>query len=101
MTPGPSAGQSQAAIRERLDVEAIHDSRGTLRFFLPYLWPRERPDLRLRVGLAMLALVCAKAVTVTVPFLLGAAVDALATPEARAAGAVFALIVAYGLARLM
>src|SRR5687767_4034098 len=101
MSPGPGAAQSEAEIRRRLDVEEIHDSRSTLRFFLPYLWPRERPDLRMRVVLALLALVCAKGVTVTVPFLLGAAVDALATPEARAAGTAFALIAAYGVARLM
>jgi ATP-binding cassette subfamily B protein len=101
MSPGPSAAASEAAIRQRLDVEQIHDWRDTLRFFLPYLWPRERPELRLRVVLALAVLVCAKAVTVTVPFLLGAAVDALATPEARAAGTAFALIAAYGFARLM
>jgi ABC-type multidrug transport system fused ATPase/permease subunit len=101
MHPGPSAAPSEAAIRQRLDVEEIHDWRFTLRFFLPYLWPHERPDLRVRVVLALLVLVAAKGVTVTVPFLLGAAVNSLATPEGRAAGTAFALIASYGFARLM
>jgi ATP-binding cassette, subfamily B, heavy metal transporter len=92
---------AEAAIRKRLDQEEIYDSWSTLRFFLPYLWPAGRSDLRVRVGIALVVLVLAKAVTVTVPFLLGAAVNALNTAEGRAAGAAFSLIVAYGFARLM
>ena len=98
--PAASSVQSEEAIRKRLDDESIHDSGGTLRAFVPYLWPRERPDLRARVVVALIVLVIAKAVTVTVPFLFGHAVDSLSTPELRAAGAAFSLILAYGFARL-
>jgi ATP-binding cassette, subfamily B, heavy metal transporter len=52
---------------------------GTVRRFLPYLWPKERPDLRWRiVGAAALVLV-AKVVVLTVPFLYARAIDAMAS----------------------
>ena len=39
----------------------------TLVRLLPYLWPADRRDLRLRVVLAVLLMVAAKGATVTVP----------------------------------
>jgi ATP-binding cassette subfamily B protein len=75
----------------------------TLRSFAPYLWPKDRRDLRLRVVVAMLALLASKAVTVYVPFLYRDAVNLL-TPQSAAAAAIavpFAFIVAYGVARIM
>jgi ATP-binding cassette, subfamily B, heavy metal transporter len=102
MTPPKSLSpQARAQIAARLDHESRFDSFGTLRIFLPYLWPAGRPDLRARVALSMVALVVAKLVTVSVPFLFGRAVDALSgNPGAQAAGAAFSLIVAYALARI-
>lgn len=70
---------------------------------LPRLWPAERIDLRVRVVLALLALVGAKAITVYVPFLYKEAVDQL-SPETAAATAIIvpiALIIAYGVSRIM
>lgn len=70
---------------------------------LPRLWPAERFDLRVRVVLALLALVGAKAITVYVPFLYKEAVDQL-SPETAAATAIIvpiALIIAYGVSRIM
>jgi ATP-binding cassette subfamily B protein len=75
----------------------------TLASVLPRLWPAGRPDLRTRVVVAMVALIGAKAVTVYVPFLYKEAVDRL-SPETAAAAAVIvpvALIVAYGVARIL
>jgi len=76
-----------------------------IRRVAPYLWPKGAPGLRLRVVLAMVALVLSKLVTVAAPFFYKAAVDALAQPGGGAAvgmagvGAV-GLVVAYGLARV-
>ena len=52
----------------------------TLRNLLPYLWPRNRADLRLRVGFAVVMLVGAKVANVFVPIVLRNAVDALSVP---------------------
>lgn len=45
--------------------------------FLRYVWPEGRPDLRMRVALALLSLFAAKGVTVVVPYLLKLATDGL------------------------
>lgn len=73
------------------------------RDLLPYLWPRGRTDMKMRVVLALLALVGAKAAMLTVPLFYKQAVDALGTGAGTAATAVTVpvmLIVAYGVARL-
>ena len=80
-----------------------------LRYLLPFVWPKGRPDLRLRLVLAGIALVAAKAVTIAMPLAYKAAVDTLTALSrqsgntAAAADALaipFALILAYGVARL-
>ena len=78
----------------------------TIRKVAPYLWPADNREVRLRVVLAMAALVVSKLATVTTPFFFKAAVDGLA-PEDPAAQAGFllvagpvALTVFYGLMRL-
>src|SRR5438552_6193642 len=43
----------------------------------PYIWPRDRRDLRLRVWLAMVLLLFAKLATIAVPFTFKWAIDAL------------------------
>jgi ATP-binding cassette, subfamily B, heavy metal transporter len=94
--------QRESALVRRLDQEKSFEAWSTLAGFLPYLWPSGRLDLRMRVVLATLALILAKVVTVSVPFLFGRAVDALSgDPAAQALGAAASLICAYGLARLL
>ncbi len=82
-----------------------------LRELLPYVWPADRADLKLRVLLAFVALVAAKVVTVAVPLAYKAAVDWLTANAPRDAGesitaVEFAavpifMIVAYGVGRIM
>ena len=73
----------------------------TLRHLLPYLWPRGRADLKLRVLLALVFLVAAKAANVTVPVLLREAVDSLGVADAGFVVVPLAVLIAYGLARVM
>ena len=75
----------------------------TLRTLLPYLWPRDSSELRVRVVLAMAALAAAKVANVTVPLFYKDAVDALA-PEGGDATLIVvpvALLLAYGMARVL
>ena len=65
----------------------------------PYLWPRNSIELRLRVVLALAFLLAAKVVNIIVPLLYKHAVDALSGPAVAAAPV--ALILAYGIARVM
>ena len=68
---------------------------------IPYLWPKDKAELRVRVVIAMALLICAKLINVVIPFFYKAIVDGLTAPEA---GAVIALplaaLLAYGGARL-
>jgi ATP-binding cassette subfamily B protein len=74
---------------------------------LPYLWPKGRSDIKLRVILSMAALIVGEILGVMAPFFYKAAVDGLA-PDAAAdqtvylltAGAI-GLTVAYGVMRLL
>ncbi|MBM3556806.1 MAG: metal ABC transporter permease, partial [Alphaproteobacteria bacterium] len=75
----------------------------TIGRLLPYLWPKDRPELRLRVLVAVVLLLGAKGANVTVPFFFKAAVDTLEKLDRAAALVsipVFA-ICAYGLARIL
>ncbi|WOS63787.1 ABCB family ABC transporter ATP-binding protein/permease [Sinorhizobium fredii] len=80
---------------------------GTIANLWPYMWPADRPDLKLRVIWATVILVAAKVVLVLVPYFFKWATDALNNkPDGLAflpqflTGAVM-LVLAYNLARLL
>ncbi len=82
----------------------------TLRRFGGYIWPPGRPDLRLRVVFAIMAIFLAKIITAVVPYFYKLAIDALApalpgSPAAvnAAAGVSVAVmfIIAYAVGRVL
>jgi ATP-binding cassette, subfamily B, heavy metal transporter len=89
VTPGPPRQKGR-----------LKNELRALRSLAPYLWPRESPGLRMRVVLAVVFLVAGRLVNITVPFLYKHAVDAL-TPGKAVIAVPVALIVAYGVARVM
>ncbi len=72
----------------------------TIATLLPYLWPKDRADLKARVVVAAILIVAAKVANVWVPFFYKQAVDALSQPAALVAVPVV-LILAYGAARIV
>ncbi len=69
---------------------------------MPYLWPKDRPDLRKRVVISMIFLVLAPFVTVAAPYFFKMATDRLkGSPEDIAIIIPLSLIVSYGVARIM
>ena len=80
-----------------------------VRGLLPYVWPDDRPDLRRRVVIAGFVLVIAKVVTVLVPVFFKEATDALtgaakgdaAINAGNVAIAATAMILAYGIGRVI
>lgn len=72
-----------------------------LRSLLPYLWPPGDWGLRARVVVAMLFLALAKATNVYVPVLYRGAVDALGGERATIIVLPIALIVGYGVVRVL
>jgi ATP-binding cassette subfamily B protein len=92
-------------------LQARTGQLSVLRELLPYVWPADRPDLRLRVLFALAALVVAKAITLVVPIAYKTVVDLL-TGEASAgeiaglsalglAAIPATLIIAYGVGRVL
>ncbi|HEY6994316.1 MAG TPA: ABC transporter ATP-binding protein/permease [Xanthobacteraceae bacterium] len=100
---------------EALKREVSADGEGSLfsimRGLWPYIWPADRPDLKLRVALSMLLLLAAKLATIAVPFTFKWATDALAgegsAPVAPSAwlawllAAPVAMTIAYGGMRVL
>ena len=72
-----------------------------LRSLLPYLWPSDARSLRLRVVLAMAMLFAARVASVYIPVFYARAVDALSLDDAGLIAVPFALIFAYGAARVL
>jgi len=98
--------RSDAVLQARTGELAV------LREVLPYIWPKGRRDLHVRVILAFVALVLAKIVTLAVPiayknavdFLTGQSAGSSASPETLAWGLALVpamLIVAYGVGRIL
>jgi len=68
----------------------------TLLTLLPYLWPKGRIDLKIRVIIALVLLAAAKIAIVYVPFLYKAAVDALDVDQPALVALPVGVILAYG-----
>ena len=68
------------------------------------LWPKGRPDLKIRVVLALLLLVASKIITVLTPYAFKAATDALTVKggiELALLSVPFFMVLAYGTGRIM
>lgn len=74
---------------------------GTMKRFLPYLWPKDSPGLRARIVIALVLVVISKLVQVYgAPFALQGAIDRMANGSRDAVWLVIALVVGYAAARL-
>ena len=75
----------------------------TSKLLLPYLWPKNRKDLRTRVILAGLSMILAKVASVYTPLILGNAVDSLNDLSSGINLLLYvpiAIIVSYGVVRI-
>ena len=102
---GPMPPETPAAdpSRPTSSKGARHDGWQTLRRFIPYLWPRDNPRLRVRILCALALILLGKATTLALPFAYKHAVDAMSA-KGTIAGApafrlAFAFIMAYALGR--
>ena len=75
----------------------------TASLLLPYLWPKSRKDLKIRVIIAITCMILAKVTSVYTPLILGRAVDALNDLSKGLNLLIIipiALIISYGIARV-
>src|SRR3990170_5473977 len=69
--------RSVRSLKRDVSVEPMGSLLQALRRLWPYIWPSDRPDLKMRVTLAMGLLLLAKLATIAVPFTFKWATDAL------------------------
>jgi ATP-binding cassette, subfamily B, heavy metal transporter len=81
------------------DPDARHDGWATLRRFLPYLWPRDRPALKRKIVIAVLLVLASKAVTLALPFVYKQAVDAMGVLGPVGLQIALAMVLAFALGR--
>ena len=84
------------------DVTASTPDRlswGVFRRFLPYLWPADLPVIRRRVVWAMVLVIVAKAITLSMPFAYKAVIDRMAPGLEGGMALAVALVLAYAGAR--
>ena len=93
----PDSQQPADPDKKSRDVE----SWPTLKRFLPYLWPKDNPQLRTRIVAALALVLVAKGITLALPFAYKGAVDAMAATGKIDEGLMVALafVAAYALGR--
>jgi len=82
------------------DQTARHDGWGTLRRFLPYLWPDHDWRLRSRIVGALLLILLSTATQFALPYFLKWAIDAMNVTGSRVATFAMLFVLAYAAARL-
>ncbi len=102
---GTSPGGFAARFRPSPETQRV------LRALWPYVWPHDRPDLKRTVALSLVLIVIAKVVTVTIPFTLKWATDALVAATGGSVpvsetvpwliGAPLLASIVYGLSRIL
>lgn len=93
-------GMSAAASGTENDTKTKGDaSFATLRRFLPYLWPKDHPALRVRIVIAMLLVLVSKGVQLSMGFVYGAAIDQMKPGLEEGVWLAIGLVVAYAGAR--
>ena len=101
----PRHAANPTAAKENTDI-AEADHWLVVKGLIPFVWPASRPDLKVRVVWASLALVAAKVITVSVPIAYKQAVDWLTTHGTGSAVGTLTLVpvflvLAYGIGRIL
>ncbi len=82
------------------ETESESSQLDTLKTLLPYFWPADRFDLKVRIIVCFGLLILAKLTNVSVPYILRGAVDALSIDEPGLLVVPLGMLIAYGLARV-
>ena len=80
---------------------ADQNHMATVRNLLQFLWQADRPDLKIRVVISMLLLIAAEVAAVFAPYILKYIVDDLTAPGHAFIVVPVALIIAFGMARVI
>jgi ATP-binding cassette subfamily B protein len=79
--------------------QKLQSGWSTLRRFLPYLWPKDEPKLRMRIVVALCLVLAGKSINLIMPFAYKGIIDRMGPGMQQGAGVALALVVAYAGAR--
>ncbi|HEY1124228.1 MAG TPA: ABC transporter ATP-binding protein/permease [Sphingobium sp.] len=79
--------------------QKLESGWATLRRFLPYLWPKDEPALRLRIVVALALVLLGKAIVLIMPFAYKAVIDNMGPAMQAQAGVAIAMVWAYAASR--
>lgn len=98
--PGPT---NAATATDDAPETSLRDQLASVRYLIPYLWKKDRPDYQRRILLAFTVILLGQIITVATPFALAAGINRLAeeTPEWGLPAAVLGFILGYGALRLL
>jgi ATP-binding cassette, subfamily B, heavy metal transporter len=92
--------QGLAVAKERDETPKAEAAFGsTFARFLPYLWPKDQPALRLRIVIALLLVLVSKGVQLSMGFVYGAAIDRMQPGMQDGVWLAIGLVAAYAGAR--
>ncbi len=83
------------------DKKGPRNDLRTLRTLMPYLWPKNALEMRVRVVIAVAFLALAKGINVGVPILYKFAIDAISGASSALIVVPIGILIAYGLARTL
>ena len=81
--------------------ETAENQVSTLLTLFPYLWPKDRPDLRTKVVGAMIFITGAKVLNTLDPIIWGLAVDRVASGDLGLLAIAIALVIGYGITKVL
>ncbi len=80
-------------------TEPANPDFAVMRRFLPYLWPKDQPGLRIRIVIALLLVLISKLVMFSMGWLYGQAIDRMTPGQESGVAIAIALVAAYAGAR--
>ncbi|WP_284124444.1 ABCB family ABC transporter ATP-binding protein/permease [Parerythrobacter aestuarii] len=83
------------------DTQVDVDGWATLRRFLPYLWPKDRPDLKARIIGALVLVLLAKAVILATPLAMKQVVDTMASTGDELLWVALSFVIAFTAGRFL
>ena len=86
---------------QTVDAPPDYDGWATLKRFIPYLWPHDRPDLRWRIAIALVLVLVAKAVILATPLAMKKVVDTMADGDDALLWVALSFAIAYTVGRFL
>ncbi|MEM9989421.1 MAG: ABC transporter ATP-binding protein/permease, partial [Pseudomonadota bacterium] len=99
----PKPGLSSTAKPGDAPESSLKEQLASIRFLLPYMWRKDRPDFKRRIILAFAVILIGQIITVATPFALAIGINRLAAqdPTLGLTAAIVGFVLGYGLLRLL